>query len=94
LDPGVPVFAVNGTLIIAADIIDALRGCLRRLGVPDRHFAGHAFRRGGATSAAAVGLCDDDIKKVGRWRSNCFLRYVLPSVRSDASFSRLLAADV
>jgi hypothetical protein len=37
---------------------------------------GHSFRRGAATWAGSVGLSDYDIKMLGYWSSDCFLRYI------------------
>lgn len=36
----------------------------------------HSFRIGAATSASMMGYPDDYIKRLGRWRSDAFLRYV------------------
>ena len=36
----------------------------------------HSFRIGGASAASAAGIPDSVIQIMGRWRSNCFVRYI------------------
>ena len=47
-----------------------------RLGYNDNQFSGHSFRIGAATSAAAPGVEDHIIQTLGRWSSNCYIRYI------------------
>src|SRR5690349_10529472 len=49
---------------------------IRKAGVDTGHFAGHSFRRGGATDLHHGGATAEEIKKRGRWRSACYRRYV------------------
>ena len=53
-----------------------LRQLLLRLGYNDNQFSGHSFRIGAATSAAASGVEDHIIQTVGRWSSDCYIRYI------------------
>ena len=43
---------------------------------PTRSLNGHSFRIGGATQAAIEGLSDDEIKRLGRWESGAFTKYL------------------
>lgn len=38
--------------------------------------SGHSFRVGGASWRAALGIPHEDIKKLGRWSSSCYLIYL------------------
>ncbi|MCP3665017.1 MAG: hypothetical protein GY696_21395 [Gammaproteobacteria bacterium] len=42
-------------------------------------FAGHSFRRGGATTALEAKATEAELMKLGRWRSTTYLRYLAPS---------------
>lgn len=56
--------------------ISYLKESLTRVGVDCRAFNGHSFRIGAATSAAAAGIEDHVIQTLGRWSSNCYIRYI------------------
>lgn len=56
--------------------IGLLKEALRRSGFNDLLFSGHSFRIGAATSAAAAGVEDHIIKSLGRWNSDCYMRYI------------------
>jgi len=56
--------------------ISLLRQLLLRLGYDDNQFSGHSFRIGAATSAAASGVEDHIIQTLGRWSSDCYIRYI------------------
>ena len=53
-----------------------LNDTLRSAGYAPSLFKPHSFRIGAATSAAAMGVSDETIRRLGRWRSDAFLRYV------------------
>lgn len=70
-----------------------LRNLLDRLGYDNCKFSGHSFRIGAATSAAAAGVEDHIIQCLGRWSSDCYIRYirvnskVLQGAQNDMCFS-------
>ena len=66
--------------------ISMLKGLLHCLGFNAADYAGHSFRIGAATSAAAAHVPDHLIKTLGRWSSDCYQRYIRtsPAVVEDA----------
>ncbi|XP_055345168.1 uncharacterized protein LOC129593014 [Paramacrobiotus metropolitanus] len=50
-------------------------------GVPDiDRYGTHSFRIGGSSAAAANGTSHQRLQEAGRWRSNCYTRYVRNTV--------------
>jgi hypothetical protein len=56
--------------------IHKLRTLLTLIGLPPDQYNGHSFRIGAATSAAKAGVPDHVIKTLGRWSSDCYVRYI------------------
>lgn len=53
-----------------------LKPALSVLGVTHAKISSHSFRIGMATQCAIDGYSDDHIKKLGRWKSGAYLRYI------------------
>ncbi|XP_053107511.1 uncharacterized protein LOC128325774 isoform X1 [Hemicordylus capensis] len=53
-----------------------LRKAMACAGVSDLGFSLHSFRIGAATTASGLGLEARDVQRIGRWKSDAFLRYV------------------
>ena len=68
-----------------------IRSILNSLGVQQDQYAGHSFRIGAATTAAAVGVEDSTIQTLGRWHSAAFLQYIRTPKEHLAALSTLLA---
>ena len=51
---------------------------LTRVGVTSMRFGIHSFRIGAASAAAAMGYSSKEIKRLGRWSSDSFCKYVRP----------------
>jgi hypothetical protein len=49
---------------------------------------GHSFRIGAATAAAIQGASDEDIQRMGRWKSQAFKRYIRIPVLQLNLFSK------
>jgi hypothetical protein len=60
------------------------------LGLDSTLYSTHSFRSGAATAAAAAGLSDAEVQRLGRWRSSVFARYVRPSNQRIAGFAPAL----
>jgi hypothetical protein len=43
----------------------------------------HSFRVGGASLLQALKVSIDDIKKLGRWTTDCYQRYIKPIAAED-----------
>ncbi|CAG2236810.1 unnamed protein product [Mytilus edulis] len=59
--------------------ISKLKTILIALGYSDKDYSGHSFRSGAsgaATSAGSQGIEDSMIQTLGRWKSDCFKRYI------------------
>ena len=56
--------------------LDKLRHCLNQLGYEAKSYAGHSFRRGGASFAIQAGIPVSLIKMLGDWKSDSVLLYL------------------
>ena len=54
--------------------LQQLKTVLQSLGLD--HGQGHSFRIGAATSCSKAGIEDHLIQTLGRWSSNCYIRYI------------------
>ena len=62
---------------------DILRLALTSCGLNPSRFKGHSFRIRAASFAADRGMCDAQIRALGRWKSSAFPKYIrLPSLSS------------
>lgn len=76
-NPKDPLFIMeNGLPLTRNYFIDNLRSILSNVGFNAKHYHGHSFRIGAATTAAKVRLEDHLIKTLGRWSSDCYTRYI------------------
>ncbi len=78
----------NGAPLGRQDLIECMRSCITALQLPAGEYAGHSFRRGGATSLAAVGTPHHLIQSLGRWSSDCYRLYIDTPVESIAAAAR------
>lgn len=76
-----PLFQFSdGTPVSRGYFATTLRNTLAFLRLDTDRYKGHSFRIGAATSAAAKGMSEVLIQKLGRWKSGAVNRYVrLPS---------------
>ena len=56
--------------------VDKVREALDAAGINSKHYAGHSFRAGAATTAAQRGVPEATIKALGRWESAAYLTYI------------------
>ncbi len=92
--PSTPTAALfeyaSGAPLGRSDLIKCMRACIQALGLPAAQYAGHSFRRGGASSLAAAGTPDHLIQALGRWSSECYRLYIELPVEAIAAASRAM----
>ena len=82
----------NGHPLTRDAFVRGIRAALQEAGFDPAKYAGHSFRIGAATTAAARGVEDSLIKTLGRWESSAYLLYVRIPRERLASISSQLAA--
>lgn len=67
---------VNGQPLTRYQFGAILSKCVEYLQLPSRSYRTHSFRIGAATWLSSRGVSDDVIKKMGRWKSDAFKKYI------------------
>ncbi|XP_069812969.1 uncharacterized protein [Dendropsophus ebraccatus] len=60
--------------------VSMLKKCLFVAGLNPTEFGTHSFRIGAATVADSLGMPGESVKRIGRWASDCYKRYVRPNL--------------
>ena len=77
--PG-PLFCLQGGAALPTRAISkVLTDVVKVSSLPEPHITSHSFRKGAATWAAKQGFSAEQIRLMGRWRSDAFLRYIRPT---------------
>ena len=93
MEPG-PLFRLeDGTPLLKNYVVSRVREALHSLGYDQSCYAGHSFRIGAATTAAAVGIEDSTIQALGRWSSAAFQTYIRLPQQHLASLSKQMVSD-
>lgn len=74
--PGPLFIYASGQPLSKDALTSETRQLLSQSGLNPSEYAGHSYRIGAATTAAAVGLPPWLIKTLGRWSSDCYERYI------------------
>lgn len=80
----------DGSPFSQQQLITSLRQALTQAGIDCTHYSGHSFRIGAATTASAKGIPETTIQALGRWRSDCYKRYIRPPQGELTSISAKL----
>ena len=67
---------INGQPLTRYQFGAVLNKAITALNLPTTHFRTHSFRIGAASWLASKGVSYETIKKMGRWQSNSFLKYI------------------
>ena len=81
----------NGRPLTRETFVAKTRQLLEETGVNAKEYAGHSFRIGAASTAAACGVEDSLIQTLGRWESSAYLLYVRVPQEKLAQLSNTLA---
>ena len=88
--PGLLFHFCDSTPLTKSKFTAKFRELLSLAGIDCANYAGHSFRIGAASTAAAKGIEDSLIQTLGRWKSSAYLAYVrLPAENLAALSSRL-----
>ncbi len=82
-NPNGPAFVLRDAPHIPLTIpqfITKLKDSLSQLGIDHRRFAGHSFRRGGATFLQSCNVDMEIIRHIGDWKSTAYTKYLTPSL--------------
>lgn len=74
--PGMLFLEDDGSPCSISQFRKDLARVVRIAGLASWGISPHSFRVGAATSAAALGIPEDTIQRMGRWSSRAFLRYI------------------
>jgi hypothetical protein len=74
--PDLPAFSRTVGAFSKVYLIEKIKEALLRAGISTRGYSGHSLRKGAAVSAAAKGISRDDIKRLGRWKSDAVDLYI------------------
>jgi hypothetical protein len=80
----------DGTPLSYKHFITSIRNALELAGLNPKIYAGHSFRRGAASAAAAAGYSDYEIQLLGRWRSDAYKLYIESDPKRILHLSSLL----
>ena len=87
-----PLFMLQGGQHLSRSLLVChMRKALSAAGLNPENYAGHSFRIGAATTAAACGVPVEVIKTLGQWRSEAYQLYVRLPNSQLSSISRSLA---
>ena len=66
----------NGHYLTRQALASIVKKGLASYGISPSAYSTHSFHIGAASTAAAAGIPDSLIKSLGRWRSDCYQRYL------------------
>ena len=90
-DPKSPLFVLaDGSFVTRSRLQAVLQDGIRRAGYDPCHYTTHSLRIGGATTLACAGCPSETLMLLGRWASDCYVRYL----RVDDARRREISASM
>lgn len=83
----------DGSHASSSDVSKLLKQAASRLGLDSNKFGTHSLRSGGATALYTGGNHDTTVKRHGRWKSDCFQRYIHIDQASTARLAKTMLND-
>lgn len=74
--PGPLFISSNGYPVKTEEFAQVLKQALKSSQLSPTSYTSHSFRIGGATYAAKIGLTSLQIRRLGRWSSDAYLKYL------------------
>ena len=85
----------DGRALTRPLLVSELRKALAEAGLKPENYAGHSFRIGAATTAAACGIPVKIIKTLGHWKSQAYQLYVrLPTDQLSSISKKLVQSNL
>lgn len=91
--PGLLFHFKDNTPLTKSRYTSKFRDFLNQAGIDGTQYAGHSFRIGAASTAAAKGVEDSLIQTLGRWKSTAYLTYVRLPPDNLAAVSHIIATE-
>ena len=89
----IPFFPGPTLVHLQEFVIQTIHRLLLQAGIPTRGFSGHSLRKGAAVTAAANGMSRDEIKLLGRWKSDAVDVYINELSKPDITQKLLLLSS-
>ena len=89
--PAAPFFQLSGQPLSRDVMVGHIKGLLAKLGLNPSSYSRHSLHIGGATTAAAAGLRDWEIKSLGCWKISTYQTYIREMTDMKANCARRMA---
>ncbi len=87
-----PLFTFeDGSFLTPRLVSNTLKSVISRAGLDSSGYSSHSFRIGAATTAAASGVPDHLVQKLGRWSSDAYKSYIRPQTSTLQAAAPLMA---
>ena len=93
--PSSPLFSLpSGEILTYASMLAHVKRTAADVGLPPSDYGTHSYRSGGCWHLLSAGVPTDVIRILGRWSSDAFFLYAVPSIQMFAGLSEAVARPV